>query len=173
MGLGILDDLLAVCFVAGLEGFSEGHRLSGNDVLQGSALHAWEDTAVEQRAEVADSALHCGQSPRVGEVVANHDDAAAWAPKGLVRGGGHHVTVRKWVVKQASRNQAGGMRNVGEQDGPDLVCDGAEARVVPLAGVGGGATNDHLGLLPLGRGFHLVHVDATSVLFHPVEGGTV
>ena len=105
-GLGILDDLLAVRFVAGLEGFAKGHRLASDDVLQGSSLHAWEDTTVEQRAEVADSALHCGQAPWVGEIVANHDDAPARTAQGLVRGGGHHMTMRKRVVEQSCRNQA-------------------------------------------------------------------
>ena len=77
------------------------------------------------------------------------------------------------VVEHAHRNEPRGVRDVREEDGSDLVGDGTEARVVPLTGIGRGAADDHLGLLLLGCGFHLVHVNAPSLLLHTVESGAV
>ena len=97
------------------------------------------NTAVEQRAEVADSALHGGQAPRVGEILAYHDDPATRAAKGLVRGRRHHMAMRQRIVEQTGSNQTRGVRNVCKEDGADLVGDGAEAGVIPLSSVGRGA----------------------------------
>ena len=71
---------------------------------------------------------------------------------------------------QASQPQSGRrVRNVARRIS-NLVGDGAEARVIPFAGVGGGAADDHLGLLFFAVA-HLVHVDASGLLLHPVKGG--
>ena len=89
--------------------------------------------------------------------------------KGLVGRRGDHVTVRKRVIEQPGRNEARRVRDVRQEDGADFIGDLSKASVVPFAGVGGGAANDHLRFLTTGGFRHLVHVNATRLLFHAVK----
>ena len=51
-GSGVGDDLLGVGLEGGLEIFTEGHSLGGDDVLKRTALGAGENGAVNQSGEI-------------------------------------------------------------------------------------------------------------------------
>ncbi len=104
--LGILDHLLHVIFVAGLQAFPERHGLGSNHMLQRSALHAGEDTAVEQCAHFSDGPFGRFTAPGVIKILAHHDDAAARPAQCFVRGRGHDVAMRHWISEQTGSDQS-------------------------------------------------------------------
>ena len=142
---GVLDDLLLIGLELGLEGLAQGHRLGGDDVLQGAALGAGEDGGVELLGD--------------GLIVAQ-EHAAPGAPEGLVGGGGHHVGIGDGGGVAPGGHQAGDVGHVHEQIGAHLVGDVGEGLEVDDPGVGGGAGQDHAGLVLSGQVPHLVVVDA-------------
>lgn len=62
----------------------------------------------------------------------------------------HNIAVLEWVVLHAGRHQSGDVGNVGHEVRADLVGDLAQLSVVPIARVGGGTTDEDLGLELLG-----------------------
>ena len=77
-------------------------------------------------------------------------------------GGGDDVRVFDRVLQETGGDEAGGMGHVDPEDGAHLVGDLPHPLVVPLAGVGGGAADDHLGLALEGLALHLVIVHAAG-----------
>jgi hypothetical protein len=77
-----------------------------------------------------------------------------------VRGGGDDVGVRHRVGVEACGDEAGEVGHVHHQVGTDEVGDPAELGKVELAGVGGPAGHDELGLVLQGQGLDLGHVNA-------------
>ena len=156
------DNLLLVGDILRLGGLVEGHGLGGDHMLERTALDAREDAGVEDGAHLLDFALRGGESPRVVEILAHQDDAAARSAEGLVGGGSDDVRVLDRVFQETGGDEAGGMGHVDPEDGAHLVGDLAHAFVVPLAGVGGGAADDELGLALEGLALHLVIVHAAG-----------
>ncbi len=147
-GGGVFDDLLAVGFEGGLEGFVEGDGLGGDDVHEGSALGAWEDGAVDGFGEV---------------FVVGEDESAAWSAEGFVGGGGDDVAVRERGGVYACSDEAGDMGDIGEEEGADFVGDLAEFSEVDDAGVSGVAAEDHFGFEFEGFSADGVEVDGFGV----------
>ena len=147
-GARVLDDLGGVGLELGLEALAETHGLGGDDVHERAALGARENRGVD----------HLG----VGG--AAEDQAAARAAQGLVRGGRDEVGMGNGRRVVTRGDEAGDVRDVGEEQGADGAGDFTHAGEVDDAGVGAGADGDHLGLLALGRGGELVVVDQAVVL---------
>ncbi len=168
--LGVLDHLLTVFLPLGGEGFAEGDGLGGDHVLQRAALHAGEYGAVQDAAHLERlTALLEYAAEGIVKIFTHHDDAAARTTEGLVGGGGNDVAVGQRIVEQAGGDEAGGVGDVGQQEGADFVGDLAEAGVVPVAAVGRSATDDHLWLYFAGFLGYLVHVNAAGGFFYAVE----
>ena len=117
--LGILDDILRVELEGGTQRFTEGHRLGGDDMHQGSALQTREHSRVEL----------LGQSFVVGE-----DNPAARTAQRLMRGGRHHMRMRKRAGMGAAGHQAGEMRHVDHEIGANGIRDLAEAAEIRMRG---------------------------------------
>ena len=77
-----------------------------------------------------------------------------------MRGGGHDVAVRDRVLVQTGGDQTGDVRHVHEKERVRLVGDLAQAGEVDGARIGGGAGEDHAGLVLHGEAFDLVVVEA-------------
>ena len=76
------------------------------------------------------------------------------------------VTICAWgdrVRMDAARDEAGDVGHVDEEDGVDLVGDGAEAGPIDGAGVGAVAGDDELGAVLLGERLDLLVVDELGV----------
>ena len=153
--LGIGDDLLGVVLELRRGALREADRLGGDDVLERAALGAGED----------------GRVDGLGVLGLAEDEAAARTAQGLVRGGGHEVGVRDGRRMHARGDEAGDVRDVGEQERAVFLGDLAEAGEVDLAGVGGRADGDHLGLLALGHLLDFVVVDAAVGAHAVVDDG--
>ncbi len=79
--LGVLHDLCGIVLELGLQRFTEGNSLGGDDVHQRAALQAGEDGGVELLRQI---------------LVVGEDHAATRAAQGLVRRRGRDVAVREW-----------------------------------------------------------------------------
>ena len=129
-GLGVLPDLLGVDLEL------RGHDLLelGGDscdlVLVRAALEGGEDGLVNLGLE----------TPRV---LAEEDHSGAGTAEGLVRGGGDDVAVLEGAGLLAGGDEAGDVRHVHEEEGAVGVGDLAELGVVPVAGVGRPAADEH------------------------------
>ncbi len=168
-GLCVGDHLFAVVDVFGMQVFTEGNSLGGDHMLERTALGAGENGAVKYGAHHLHFALGCGLSPWVREVFAHHDHTAAWTAQGFVGGGGHDVAVGHRVVEQLRGDESCGMRNIGEQEGAYGISDGAEAGVIPVAGIGAGAADDELRFFGERDLLYLVHIDAAGLFLNGIK----
>ena len=137
-------------------------------MFERAALDTGEYGGVEQLRHHFDLALWGGEFPGVFEIFSHEDHAAAWSAEGFMSGGGHDMAVGHRVVEQSAGNESGGMGDIGQQQGPDLVGDATHPSVIPVTGVGGGAGDDQL--WPEGHSLllHFVIVDHTRFLFNLV-----
>ena len=147
-GGGILDDLLLVGLEFRLEGFAQGHRLGGDDVEERAALGAGEDGGIDL----------------LGQILLAEDHAAPGTPEGLVGGGGDHVGVGDGGGVEPGGHQAGDVGHVHKEVSPHLVGDVGKGLEVDDPGIGGGAGDDHFGLVLPGQIPDLVVVDVTLVI---------
>lgn len=83
-------------------------------------------------------------------------------------GGGNEMTVLEWRAKQLARYEAGRVRNVGHNEGAYFIGYGADAGIIPIAAVGGGATDDELGLVLQRLAFHHIVVNEAGVFVDAV-----
>ncbi len=128
-------------------------------MLQRAALNAGEDRRVDLLLDLG--------------VGLAEDDAAARAAQGLVGGGGDHVGERHRVRVDAGGDKAGDVRHVDQQEGADFIGNGAKARPVDHAGVGGEAGDDQLGLVFAGQALDLGVVDLAGRRVEAVLHGVV
>ncbi len=149
-GLGIVDHLLLIGLERGLQGFMEGCCFSGDGVHQGAALDAGKHLAVDL----------------FGILFLAEDDASPGAAQGLVGGGGHHIRVGNGVHVQSGGDQSGDVSHIHHELGAHLVGDLAEAGEVHLAGIGGSACQDHLGLVFQRHLFQFVIVELLGGFIH-------
>ena len=146
-GAAVFHDLLGVGLELWLEAFAETHGLRGDDVHERAALIAGENGGVEG----------------LGVNRFREDESATWAPEGLVRGGRHEVGMRDGRRVDARSDEAGDVRDVGEEIGADGASDLAHAGKVDDAGVGTSADRDHLWFLAQGDGGELIVIDEAVV----------
>lgn len=168
-GLGVFDYLTAVDFVGWTQGLAEGDGFGGDDVLERTALGAGEHGHVEQVRHHFELALGGFVSERIREVFAHHDQPAAGSAQGFVGGGGDDVAVRHRVVEVAGGDEAGGVGDVGEQQGAHFIGYGTECGVVPIARVGRSPADDELGLHGASFFGNFTEIDQTGTLFYPIK----
>ena len=171
--LGVADYLLLVGDIFRLHGLEEGDSLGCYHMLQRTALLAGEYGRVDNLRHFLDDALRGRDAPRIVEVLSDEDYAATGTAEGLVGRGGHNVGVLHGVVEQTGGDEAGGVGHVNPEDGPDAVGDLPHAGIVPLAGVGRGASDDELRALCEGDFLHLVVVDEAGVFPDAVGDGFI
>mmetsp|Transcript_22108 Transcript_22108/g.63389 ORF Transcript_22108/g.63389 Transcript_22108/m.63389 type:complete len:484 (+) Transcript_22108:1945-3396(+) len=145
-GTGILADLLGVDLELGSHDFLELGGDAGNLVLVGSALEGGEYGLVDLGLEAA-------------VVLAEEDHAGPGAAEGLVGGGSNDVAVLEGAGLLAGGDEAGDVGHVHEEEGAVGVGNLTELLVVPVAGVGGSAADDHGGLEEGGVLLELLVVD--------------
>ena len=78
------------------------------------------------------------------------------------------MRVRQRRRMRAAGDQAGDMRHVDHQPGPDRIGDLAEPLPVPDPGIGGAAGQDQLGLVLMRQPLDLLHVEQVVVAAHAV-----
>ena len=139
---GVVEDLLLVGLEAGLERLVEGHGLGRHHVLEGAALGAREDLAVD----------------RLGVRLAAEDQAAARAAQGLVGGGGDDLGVRHRVGVKPRGDEPGDVGHVHHHGRPDLAGNLGELVEVEEARVGAGAHHQDARPVLAGQPPDLVHV---------------
>jgi hypothetical protein len=152
-GLGIGDNLGRVLGKAGLQGFSKGHRLAGNDMLQRPPLTAGEHRLIQLFAQLW---------------VAGENEPSTRPAQRLVGGGGHHIAEGHRVGVVSGGHQAGNMGNVGQQISSHLVGNGAESGKVDCPRIGRVAADDQLGPVLQGQIPHLVKINPLRLRMHPV-----
>ena len=130
----------------------ERDRDAGGRVVVRATLQTGEDGLVE----------------RLGVLGVGHQHRAARAAQRLVRGGGDDLRVPDRRRVRAARDQAGDVRDVGDQHGADLLGDLRERREVDRARDGRATAEDQLRPLRQREVTHLVEVDAAGVLAHAV-----
>ena len=128
------------------------HRLTGDDVLQGAALHTGEHGAVHL----------------LGKRRAAEDHASARPPQGLVGGGGDDIRQTEGAGMLPRRHQTGDVGHVHHEIRPRLLRGGGKAGKVDGTAVRRRAGNDELGPQRKRHTLHAVVVDKT-VAVHVVE----
>ncbi len=162
----VLDDLLTVGLELGLERLAEADGLGSDDVLERAALGAGEHGGVDLLGEV--DGLHlAGLDVLLGDLVLAQDHAAAGAAQGLVGGGGDNVGIGHGALVNASGDETGDVGHIDHEESADGISDLTELGEVDLAGIGGSAGKDHLGLALLRDAVDLVVVDHFGLI---VEG---
>ena len=146
--LGVGENCVGVGGKLGTQRLAKGHGLASYDVLERAALRAREDRGVNLLGD--------------GRIVAEND-AATGPAQGLVRGGGHHVSVRHRRGVTTGCHKAGDVGHVHHEGSAVVVGNLGEALEVDNARVGGGASNDELGLVLLGLCRHVIEVDALGL----------
>ena len=154
--LGVGDDVAGIKLKGRAQRFAECNRLGGDHMHQRSALEAGKDRSVELFREFL----------LVGE-----NEARAGAAQRFVRGRGDDVGVRERIGMDPARHQAGKMRHVDQQLGPDLIGDVAEATEIENPRIGRSTSNNHLRPMFVREPFHLVEVDPVIVASHAVRNG--
>ncbi len=163
---GVLDDLLTVGLELGLERLAEADGLGSDDVLERAALGAGEHGGVDFLGEV--DGLHlAGLDVFLGDLVLAEDQAAAGTAQGLMGGGGDNIGIGHRAHVNASGDKAGNVRHIDHEVSADGVSDLTELGEVDLAGIGGSAGKDHLGLALLSDAVELIVVDLLGLI---VEG---
>ena len=149
--LGILKDTTLIILEFGLKRFPQGHRLGGDDMLQRPALRAGENGGINL----------------LGKLLFAQDHTAPGAPKRLMGRGAHHIGIGHGRGVEARGDQPRNMGHVHKEVGPHLMGDLCKSLKINDPWVGGGAGNDHLGLVLLCHIADLVVIDA-SVSPQPV-----
>jgi len=127
-GLRIFDNL-ALVFPERLGlGLLQGHRLCGDDVHQGSALHSRKDLRVQG----------------LGEVALAEDQSAAGTAQGLMGGHRDELAAGHRRRMKTGGDQTADMGDVGEDEGPDLIGNDTELFIIDRSRVGACADDDHL-----------------------------
>ncbi len=107
----------------------------------------------------------------LGVLLLAQDHSRPRPPEGLVGGGGDHVGPRLDRTRVQPRgDESGEVGHVDHQQGPHLIGDLPEAEEVELAGVGGPARQDQLGLALPGDPGDLIHVDQAALPVHLIGG---
>mmetsp|Transcript_10472 Transcript_10472/g.26037 ORF Transcript_10472/g.26037 Transcript_10472/m.26037 type:complete len:209 (+) Transcript_10472:529-1155(+) len=125
-------------------------------VIVRAALQRWEDGLV-------DRVLILVVAAALLRAAAEEDHAGARAAQRLVGGGGDDVAVVEGVLRLASRHEAADVRDVRHHVRAGGVTDLANALVVPVPRVGGGAGDDQLRAEHEGELLHLVIVDVACL----------
>mmetsp|Transcript_19357 Transcript_19357/g.51379 ORF Transcript_19357/g.51379 Transcript_19357/m.51379 type:complete len:382 (+) Transcript_19357:191-1336(+) len=144
-------------------GFLEGDAERRDGVVVGAALAAREDGLLDAVLVVV--VLRGGGFVAGGGgagAAAVEDEALARPAEGFVGGGGDDVAELEGVLELLGGDEARDVGHVAVEDGADLVGDGAEPRVVEVAGVRGGAADEELGAEKCGEGFEVVVVDVAG-----------
>ncbi len=167
--LGVENHLMLIRLEGLVQRLAEANRLTGNDVLQRTALDAGENGLVDLLGDL---------------LIVREDQTAARAAQGLVGGGGHHIGIGNGGRMLTGSDKTGDVRHVHHQVCADRVGNVSHARKVNHAGVGRRTGHDQLGLDLLGLGLQLIVVDDVGVVLHAVgnevvvqtrevDGGTV
>ena len=151
--LGIVHDGLGVDLERRLQRLMERHGLRRNNVHERATLEAGKHRGVDLLGDI---------------LVVGEDDAAARTAERLVRRRRHDMSVRHRRGVHATCHEACDMGHIHHQVRADAVGNGAEARPVPEARVGGAAGQDQLGLVGLGNALDLVEVDELIFLAHAI-----
>ena len=151
------EDLAVGLDLLGVLGPLGGHNLlhlgaDGGDLVHvGTALEAGEDGLVDLALEVSGLAVAAN--------LAEEDEAGAGAAEGLVGGGGDNVAGLEGALEDLAGDEASNVGHVHHEEAADGVAELADALVVEVLGVGGGANDDHGGAEHLGGALHLGVVD--------------
>ena len=127
---GVFHDLLLIGLELGLEGLAQGHRLGGDDVLQGAALGAGEDGGVDALDDI---------------LVVRQNQAAAGAAQRLVGRGGDHVGVGHGALVLAACDKTRNVRHIDHQHRAVAVGDLGQLLKVDGAGIGRCTGDQQLG----------------------------
>ena len=150
--LRVLDDGVRVELERRLERLARGHGDRRGGVVVRAALEAGEHRLVDDG----------------GVLLLAEDHAAARAAEGLVRRRRDDVGEADGGGVRADRDEPRDVRDVGRENGADLVRDRAERSEVEGARVGGRARPEELRLVLLRELADLVHVDAVVLAAHAV-----
>ena len=140
-------------------------------MLQRTALDTGEYGRIEDLRHHLHRAFGRGKPPRVFEIPAHEDNAAARSAQGLVGRRSDDMRVFHGVVQQSCSDQAGRVGHVHEQQRADFVRDFAHAFVVPFARIGRSAADDQFRLAFQRLAFHGVVVDHARRLVELVAHG--
>ena len=169
---GVLLYLLLIFLEFGSQRLAKCHSLGSDYVLQRTALDAGEHRRIKELRHCFGNALGSFQAPRILEVLAQQDDAAARSTEGLVGGGCYDVDVFERVFEEACGDKTGGVSHIYHHKCAHLVGDGTHTLVVPIAGISRRAADDEFGLALQRHALHLVVVNETC-LFVYVVGNVV
>ena len=133
---GIAPYLHGIFLPFGLQALAESDGLGSNNVLERSALDAWEHCTVEELAHHFSHTFGRLEPPGIFEVLAHKDNSATWSTKGLVSGGGNNVCIFYGIVEQSGCDKSGRMRHIYHEDGTYTVGNGTHTGIVPLSAVG-------------------------------------
>ena len=139
----ILHDLLLIGLEFRRERFAQRHGLRGDDVHEGTALHAREDRGVDLLFKVG----------------THEDHAAARTAQRLVGGRGHNVGVSERRRVDARGDEARIVRHVDHQESADLMRNFRKALEVDPLRIGRCPGHDELRLIFLRETLDLVDVD--------------
>jgi len=160
--------LLRVGAEGRLEGFTEGYGFCGNGVHVRPALHAREESAIQERAHFFEFAARGAFPERVLKVLPHQDKPSARATQGFVGSAGNHVTVREGVVKQAGCDEARWVSNVRNQEGTYFVGDVPQGLPVPISRVAAGPCHEHLGAETARHVSNLVVIQPVGIWPNPI-----
>jgi len=79
----------------------------------------------------------------------------------------------KRTVQQAFGDEAGRMRHIAHDKSAYFIGNLTDTGIIPVAAVGGGAANDHLGLFRPRYFLHHVIINPSVLFFHTIEYGTI
>lgn len=154
-------DLLSIGLESRRHGLLQGNSQSANLVVVRATLKRGENREVDLVLKVV---YRIRRLPLLGRLRALpvEDHTGSRTPQALVGCGRDDVTVLKWVGSFLSGDEAADVGHVAEEEGAALVGDGAEAGVVPVAGVGAAAADDEAGAEVEGLLLELVVVDVAG-----------
>ena len=126
-GMTVFHDLFRVHFEVRLQCFLQGNGLSGDNMHQGSALHAGEYSFVNGFSIFFPA----------------EDQSAPGSPEGFVCGSSHYVSVRYRTGMEACGHQAGNMSHVYKQIGAHFMGNFRKPFEIDYAGISACSGNDH------------------------------
>ncbi len=137
--LSVGDYLLAVGGELGLQGFTEGEGLGGDDVHERATLGAGENFAIDLLGDF---------------FIVAEDEAAAGAAEGFVGGGGYNMGVGEGRGVNSGGDETGDVGDVGHEIGADGVGNLAEAFEIYDAGICGITADNEFGFALFGDFFY-------------------
>lgn len=161
--LSVFDDFLGVIMEFGLEIFLKSDGFCGDDMLEGTALGARKNGAVDESGDVFEGMVDFFQG--VTDAAHGEDEATAGTTEGFMGGSSHDVkAVLERVRVDAAGDEAGDVGHVGHEETiRNRLGDFADTVEIGDFHEGGVADEDDFGLMFGGEALELVVVDVAIV----------